>query len=405
MPPFALILCSAAAVLGTLAATALSLDVRACVGAGLGNAVRVCVFRLVQATPVSRAIAGDPGGRCAQCRSTPRKSTAHRRTTHGHVLRHGPRTLRIRNPHRPRSRRPSRSRAGGGDMPAIGSDVVVRGRLEPFDDARNPGETSENAIERERGLDAQLEAATVLSSSAGSPWDSRTWLSRAHEWAHEQFALRLGEPFASVVAGELWGERSSPPPDLRAEFQETGTVHDLVTAGLHLGAVLPSPSRFCGCLRCRARSRASPPRSQYGSSCAGAERSCRRFERLLWLLRLLPRARSVARVCRGTRAQSPRSGFRSNAPKASRRPRSLFHSCASVRSLRARCCWNGGSRDASHSRPVSAKHSSFRWRRNAARGRSRLPSSSNFRPTPPSPISQSCRAWRRSWRWAPRNSR
>lgn len=35
MPPFALILCSAAAVLGTLAATALSLDERACVGAGL----------------------------------------------------------------------------------------------------------------------------------------------------------------------------------------------------------------------------------------------------------------------------------------------------------------------------------------------------------------------------------
>ncbi len=40
-----------------------------------------------------------------------------------------------------------------------------------------------------------------------------------------------------ILAGALWGERSTLPPDLRAEFQDTGTVHVLVTAGLHLGVV------------------------------------------------------------------------------------------------------------------------------------------------------------------------
>jgi competence protein ComEC len=120
--------------------------------------------------------------------------------------------------------------------PPIGATIRVRGRLAPFDDPRNPGEPSERALERERGLDARLESATALSVHV-SPIRSDVWLARAHAWAHEQLRARLGEPSASVVAGELWGERSAMPPDLRAEFQETGTVHVLVTAGLHVGAV------------------------------------------------------------------------------------------------------------------------------------------------------------------------
>jgi competence protein ComEC len=123
-----------------------------------------------------------------------------------------------------------------GDLPAPGAQLIIRGRLEPFDGARNPGEPSERDIERERGLDAQMEAADVIAvRAAGSSFDSV--LARAHEWAHAQLQTRLGEPAASVVAGELWGERSALPPALRAEFQETGTVHILVTAGLHMGAV------------------------------------------------------------------------------------------------------------------------------------------------------------------------
>lgn len=117
-----------------------------------------------------------------------------------------------------------------------GTRVTLRGRLEPFDDARNPGEPSEREIERERGLDAQLDAAAIVSVE-GTAWNPRIALARAHEWAHDRLRERLGEPAASVLAGELWGERASLPPQLRAEFQETGTVHILVTAGLHLGAV------------------------------------------------------------------------------------------------------------------------------------------------------------------------
>ena len=131
----------------------------------------------------------------------------------------------------------ARSRIDSRRPPASGSRVELLG-VSAFDEARNPGEPSERELERERGLDAQLESAAVLQSMPGSLGDARAWLPRAHEWAHARLAQRLGEPFASVLAGELWGERSTLPPDLRAEFQETGTVHVLVTAGLHFGAVV-----------------------------------------------------------------------------------------------------------------------------------------------------------------------
>jgi competence protein ComEC len=119
---------------------------------------------------------------------------------------------------------------------SAGTRAVVRGRLEPLDEARNPGETSERAIERERGIDARIESAQLIDAGANDgSW--RAQLARVRERAHTELQSRLGEPAASIVAGELWGERAQLPPDLRAEFQETGTVHVLVTAGLHVGLV------------------------------------------------------------------------------------------------------------------------------------------------------------------------
>jgi len=67
--------------------------------------------------------------------------------------------------------------------------------------------------------------------------DPHLWLPRLRTWAGHRLRAQLEEPYASILAGALWGERHALPPDLRAEFQDTGTVHILVTAGLHLGVV------------------------------------------------------------------------------------------------------------------------------------------------------------------------
>lgn len=121
--------------------------------------------------------------------------------------------------------------------PIVGTHVLLRGRLEAFDAPRNPGEPDERLIQRERGVDARLIGGHVLRVLPPARPTLRIRIAQIHAWALSQLRLRLAEPYASILAGELWGERSSLPPELRAEFQETGTVHVLVTAGLHLGVV------------------------------------------------------------------------------------------------------------------------------------------------------------------------
>lgn len=237
MPPCALVVCAIAAVLGTLAATAatLPLDARAAMTAALAALgafavsgactapLRALLAACLALSAVNAVRVAGGERSIAPQRTATYWGVALERTAGGFVdaLDGGLRVLVHVN----------------GEFPAPGSRVAVRGRLTAFDDARNPGEPSERAIQRDRGLDAQVEGAALISAVRGSAWDARAWPGRAHDWAHAQLASRLGEPDASVVAGELWGERAALPPDVREEFQETGTVHVLVTAGLHVGAV------------------------------------------------------------------------------------------------------------------------------------------------------------------------
>jgi competence protein ComEC len=121
--------------------------------------------------------------------------------------------------------------------PPIGSRITLRGRPEAFGPARNPGEASPQARAQERGLDAHILHARILSVMPPDLRDPHVWLPLARAWAATSIRTRVEEPYASILAGALWGERGALPPDLRAEFQDTGTVHVLVTAGLHLGVI------------------------------------------------------------------------------------------------------------------------------------------------------------------------
>ena len=122
-------------------------------------------------------------------------------------------------------------------QPPLASRVELRGRLEAFDGPRNPGEPSMNDIERERGVQFQIASAHVLRTLASPAPSLDVDIARMHAWALDRIRSSLDEPYATILAGELWGERANLPPQLKTEFQETGTVHILVTAGLHLGVV------------------------------------------------------------------------------------------------------------------------------------------------------------------------
>jgi competence protein ComEC len=142
-----------------------------------------------------------------------------------------------------------------GAAPVVGTHLLLRGRIENFDGPRNPGEPDDRELERERGLSARISGAHVLRTLPPAPLNLTIAIARIHAWALSELRARLGEPYASILAGELWGERASLPPQLHTEFQETGTVHVLVTAGLHLGVVsmaLLALFRVCGVPRAMA---------------------------------------------------------------------------------------------------------------------------------------------------------
>jgi competence protein ComEC len=241
MPSVAILLCAIASVLGTLAAAPVGADLRTIVDAGLLAFVayvgfarcgpprfRVLLATALVASAVNAGLRAGGGTPVHETRTARYSATVLDRSSQGDgssevtlALDGGPRVVaRLR-----------------GEVPGPGTRVVVRGRLEPFDEARNPDEPSERALQAERGRDGRLDAASLLHTGAAAAWSGATLLARAHEWAQAALRERLGEPAASLVAGELWGERAALPPELRTEFQETGTVHVLVTAGLHLGAV------------------------------------------------------------------------------------------------------------------------------------------------------------------------
>ncbi len=119
----------------------------------------------------------------------------------------------------------------------VGERLTLRAKREPFDDARNPGEPAERDIEAERGVTWRLIHPRVLARLPPDERDPRLWLPRLRAWGSARIHALLGEPDATILAGAMWGERGALPPDLRDEFQDTGTVHVLVTAGLHLGVI------------------------------------------------------------------------------------------------------------------------------------------------------------------------
>ncbi len=134
--------------------------------------------------------------------------------------------------------------------PAVGAGLVVHGRFEGLDVPRNPGEPSARELGAERGIDGRIAQARILRTEPVATRDPSLWLPRARAWAAQTLRAELPEPDATILAGALWGERGALPPELRAEFQDTGTVHVLVTAGLHLGVVAWLALTLLGALGC-----------------------------------------------------------------------------------------------------------------------------------------------------------
>jgi competence protein ComEC len=128
-------------------------------------------------------------------------------------------------------------RAHGVVRAAAGERLLVRGRVEPLDEPRNPGEPSAREIGLDEGIAGELAVGGIIARAPPDLHDPRVWMPLARAWASRIVHAALPEPQAGILAGALWGERGALPTEVRDDFQATGTVHVLVTAGLHLGVV------------------------------------------------------------------------------------------------------------------------------------------------------------------------
>ena len=112
----------------------------------------------------------------------------------------------------------------------------LRARLDMPAGVRNEGEASERDTLGEQGVAVVLtvhRAADIFDLGASRDWRAR--LARVRVRAAAAVESRLPPLEATVLEGILWGDRGNLPATMRQEFSDTGTVHVLTTAGLHLG--------------------------------------------------------------------------------------------------------------------------------------------------------------------------
>jgi len=117
-----------------------------------------------------------------------------------------------------------------------GSIVQIRARVDAPSGARNDGEPAERDTLNDQGISFILSAHRASDVNAGGlapGWSA--WWARARGRFADAVESRLQPLDATVLEGVLWGDRGNLPATLRQEFADTGTVHVLTTAGLHLG--------------------------------------------------------------------------------------------------------------------------------------------------------------------------
>jgi competence protein ComEC len=139
-------------------------------------------------------------------------------------------------------------RASSREFVRAGERLAVRARISPIDEARNPYEPSPRVIAIDDGLTGQIAIGRIMGRAAPDPHEVRVWPAIIRERASRIIRAVLPEPAATVLAGALWGERGTLPQDIRDDFQATGTVHVLVTAGLHLGVIAALAGAFFAAL-------------------------------------------------------------------------------------------------------------------------------------------------------------
>ncbi len=122
---------------------------------------------------------------------------------------------------------------GGEENPAMGSLVLVEGKLRPFSQATNPGEFDAANYYRVTGQQGRLMRASCLAQS-GDFSVFREGLYRCREYLSFLLGACYPQKEASVMRAMLLGEKAMLDGEVKSLYRQNGIIHILAISGLHL---------------------------------------------------------------------------------------------------------------------------------------------------------------------------
>ena len=130
---------------------------------------------------------------------------------------------------------------GAEDMPdardfKIGSNVTVRGKLELFARARNPGEFDSRSYYRGQGVDCRMygEEAEI---SGGDVSPLPELLRQIREKAKQNIMRSAAAEDAGIFSAAVLGDKKALDSEIRDLYQKNGIAHLLAISGLHLSII------------------------------------------------------------------------------------------------------------------------------------------------------------------------
>lgn len=127
------------------------------------------------------------------------------------------------------------------DMPddrdfKIGSNVTVRGKLELFARARNPGEFDSRNYYRGQGVDCRMYGEEVeISGGEVSPLPEL--LRQIREKAKQNIMRSAAAEDAGIFSAAVLGDKKALDSEIRDLYQKNGIAHLLAISGLHLSII------------------------------------------------------------------------------------------------------------------------------------------------------------------------
>ncbi|MCR4908214.1 MAG: DNA internalization-related competence protein ComEC/Rec2 [Lachnospiraceae bacterium] len=120
-----------------------------------------------------------------------------------------------------------------GELPRIGSDVVIRGKKGLFQAARNPGQFDYRMYEAIRGMDYCLFRAEIIRKDTSfRPFAELG--TRLKERMGAIFEKYADEEDAGILKAMTLGDRGSLDPEIRELYRRAGIAHVLSISGLHI---------------------------------------------------------------------------------------------------------------------------------------------------------------------------